>query len=179
MLQKRPERVAGVAGLGYIPRYVTAEEQTEVLRIINKQPWDTTLSRRVQHYGYAYHYYQGGQVTPLGPLPSWLLILVRRLHRDRIFPVVLNQAIVNEYRPGQGIAPHTDRNTFGPVVATLSLGATWPMQIVTDAGTTEIRLETGSLLVFAGEARHAAKHGIKKQPKLPTRVSITFRTVER
>ena len=33
------------------------------------------------------------------------------------------QAIVNEYEPGQGIAPHVDRDCFGPVVATVSLGS--------------------------------------------------------
>ena len=38
------------------------------------------------------------------------------------------QCIVNEYVPGQGIGMHADHAQFGPVVASLSLAADWPMR---------------------------------------------------
>ncbi|TXT08690.1 hypothetical protein VHUM_02818 [Vanrija humicola] len=35
----------------------------------------------------------------------------------------VNQVLVNEYKPGQGISPHEDGPAFRPLVATLSLGS--------------------------------------------------------
>ena len=51
------------------------------------------------------------------------------------------QAIVNEYEPGQGIAPHIDRDCFGPVVATVSLGSAVNMDFCCDATGDETRAE--------------------------------------
>ena len=48
-----------------------------------------------------------------------------RPHFGGALPV---QCIVNEYRPGQGIGMHADHSDFGPVVASLSLAADWPMR---------------------------------------------------
>ena len=48
-----------------------------------------------------------------------------RAHFGGTLPV---QCIVNEYRPGQGIGMHADHRDFGPVVVSLSLGASWPMR---------------------------------------------------
>ncbi|GFZ46694.1 hypothetical protein JCM24511_03914 [Saitozyma sp. JCM 24511] len=35
----------------------------------------------------------------------------------------INQVLVNEYQPGQGISPHEDGPAFRPLVATISLGS--------------------------------------------------------
>ena len=101
-----------------------------------------------------------------------------------------DQCIVNEYRPGQGIGMHADHAQFGPVVASLSLAAAWPMRfrprdtrpyaaggLPRDQTAT---LPRRSLLVLAGHSRHAWMHGIDPSDSAAqphTRLSATFRTV--
>ena len=43
------------------------------------------------------------------------------------------QAIIKEYLSGQGVAPHIDRDCFGPAVATVSLGSALNMDFCCDA----------------------------------------------
>ena len=101
--------------------------------------------------------------------------------------------IVNEYQPGQGIAPHVDRNCFGPTVATLSLGDSWPMEFTrvrryaAHEEQVKLVLNVGSILVLTGEARSTWMHGIAKRKTdgrasnrraRRRRVSVTFRTMD-
>ena len=54
-------------------------------------------------------------------MPYWVDEVAARLYTEtKLFDRVPDQAIVNEYRPGQGIALHADRQCFGDTVATLS-----------------------------------------------------------
>lgn len=46
----------GVTGLLYLPDFITAAEEQELLERIDREPWLTDLKRRVQHYGYKYDY---------------------------------------------------------------------------------------------------------------------------
>jgi alkylated DNA repair dioxygenase AlkB len=91
----------------------------------------------------------------------------------------LEQVIVTRYRSGAGIGWHTDAPVFGPVVATLSLGADWRKEFRRRAGDRAIRiaLPRRSLLILAGEARTHWQHRIA--PVKETRVSLSFRTVLR
>ena len=86
----------------------------------------------MQHYGWLYDY-QKRTITPdmvLGPLPDWVADLARRLYVEtKLFDRAPDQAIVNEYRPGQGIALHADRQCFGATVATVSLNDDWEMRL--------------------------------------------------
>ena len=80
------------------------------------------------------------------------------------------QCIVNEYRPGQGIGMHADHRDFGPVVASLSLAADWPMRFRPRSvrpyargglpGDEVAVLPRRSVLVLAGSARRDWMHGI-------------------
>lgn len=105
-----------------------------------------------------------------------------------------DQIIVNEYLPGQGIAPHIDQpKTFGPVVATVSLGAPVVMDFIRAEDRHAIWLAPLSLLVLTGAARYEWRHAIAKrksdlidaQRVAPTnkrvarsrRVSLTFRSL--
>ena len=110
----------------YLPDYITASEQADLLADIDASPWRDDLKRRVQHYGYRYDY-KARRVTAdsyLGPLPDWLARMAMALADTGLFPARPDQVIVNEYQPGQGIAPHVDcEPCFGDVIASLSLGS--------------------------------------------------------
>ena len=95
---------------------------------------------------------------------------------------------INDYLPGQGIAPHTDRGCFGAVVATESLASAVNIDFCCRLTGSEhtLRLMPGSLLLFSGDARFKWHHGIAKRHydtwnghkiKRQRRVSITFRTI--
>lgn len=120
-----------IPGLAYVSEYITPQEEADLIRTIDAQPWITELKRRVQHYGYRYDY-KARSVTPesyLGPLPEWLSSYADRLRADGFIPEPPDQVIVNEYRPGQGIAPHIDCvPCFTDTIVSLSLGSPCVME---------------------------------------------------
>ena len=187
-------------GLEYHPQLLTAHDEAGLLAQIDGagSPWLDDLSRRVQHYGFKYDYSNRrlDESARIGPLPDWLTQLAHRvrvaasqeakclLDAQRPF----EQAIINEYEQGQGIAPHIDRDCFGPVVATVSLGSAINMDFRCDTTGAEYvqRLEPRSLLLLFGDARSMWRHGIAKRrtdiwdcQKITRdrRVSVTFRTI--
>lgn len=177
------------SGLKYIHDYLSCSEAETLLAEVDAQPWLSDLRRRVQHYGYRYDY-QARSVDRrmyLGDLPGWARPLAHRLHAEGAFPEVPDQLIVNNYEPGQGIAPHIDCiPCFGPVVASLSLGSTYLMDMSRDDASASIALRPRSLLVLSGEARYHWRHGIRSRrsdildgARVPRgrRVSLTFRKV--
>jgi len=126
----------------------------------------------------------------LGPTPAFLAPILERLVAEGVFPERPDQIIVNEYLPGQGIAPHVDCiPCFGPVIASLSLGSACEIAFSQErTGQREkMILEPRSLLVLAGEARSQWRHAIAhrksdviegKRAQRLRRISLTFRTCE-
>ena len=178
-----PEAVPDIPGLEYLPDFISAEEERALMKAIDGQPWLNDLKRRVQHYGYKYDYKERA-VKPdsyLGPLPDWLGPVTHKL------PFKPDQAIVNEYEPGQGISAHIDCvPCFGATIASLSLGSGAIMQFSNRNEKQEIYLEPRSLIVLSGEARFRWAHAIpaRKSDTLggfkidrSRRLSLTFRTV--
>lgn len=185
--------VDDIEGLSYVRGFLSATDGDVICRALDCRDWDTTLKRRVQHFGYRYDY--RARTVPedarLGPLPEWLGDLARRLVEDGHFGALPNQVIANEYLPGQGISAHIDcESCFGDTIALLSLLSACEM-VFRHAVTGERRsvvLEPGSLRVLKGEARYGWTHqiparasdlvdGIKRMRG--RRVSLTFRTVLR
>ncbi len=176
-------------GLILIPEWITTDECHTLLDQIDAQPWMDDLSRRVQHYGWKYDYTLRDLTTDqfLGPIPTFFTAVVEKLAGVPEFGAIAEQIIVNEYEPGQGIAAHTDRNTFGDVVASLSLGSEWPMEFASrDGRTIEVFMPVGALLLMTGPSRFEwthqirprksdTRHGIRLQRT--RRVSLTFRTL--
>ncbi|WP_244313666.1 alpha-ketoglutarate-dependent dioxygenase AlkB [Stappia sediminis] len=165
--------------------------ERRLLDRIDAAPWRADLKRRVQHYGYRYDY-KARRVTResfLGPLPGWLMPLCERLANDGHFAKPPDQVIVNEYLPGQGIAPHVDcEPCFGDTIASLSLCSGCVMDFTNvEAGERFSHyLEPRSLLVLSGEARYRWRHGIAARKSDPgpngriargRRISLTFRTI--
>lgn len=180
-------------GAQYVPDFISSNEETDLLIAIDAEAWQTDLRRRVQHYGYRYNYSERNINVDdrLGTLPQWIKIIVDRLLQKKIFISPPDQLIINEYEPGQGIAPHTDRDCFGPIVASISLGSDCMMRTVPHykrkQDAFDIVLQHRSLLVLQGESRDVWRHGIEPKKsdrqydhKIPRqrRVSLTFRTVE-
>ena len=99
----------------------------------------------------------------------------------------MEQLIVNEYEPGQGIGRHVDSHDFGNTIVSLSLGSQCHMIFrdrAGDRGVLEIPLKARSLLIMKDEARLKWTHEIpsrKSDKGVPrrTRVSLTFRYLER
>ncbi len=176
-------------GAVIVPDFVTPAEEARILLRISQAPWLTELRRRVQHYGFRYDYRGSQRPAPAAPFPLWATAMGERLrpHFGGVLPV---QCIVNEYRPGQGIGMHADHRDFCGVVASLSLGADWPMRFRPRAtrpyaagalpGDEVAVLPRRSVLVLAGAARWTFMHGIDRvmsARESATRVSATFRTL--
>ena len=190
---RRMHRIPGIHGLHYYPGFLDEHDQRVLINRIDERPWRTDLERRVQHYGWRYDY-RTRTVTPdmaLGPLPDWVEEIAARLYTEtRLFDRIPDQAIVNEYQPGQGIALHADRQCFGDTVATLSLGDDWEMRLRPVGGSApedrRIMLAQGSVLILTADSRSEWMHGIDKrrtekssvgQRGRRRRLSLTFRTM--
>lgn len=166
-------------------------EPSTLLATLDRMPWLDDLSRRVQHYGWRYDY-RSHRVHPeayLGPLPGFLQDVAVELFTVGLLKCVPDQAIVNEYLPGQGIAAHIDcEPCFGPEIAMISLGDDYPMRFtnVSTAQAIDVWQPVGSACVISGPARYEWRHEIAKRKsdlfdgtrKLrKRRVSVTFRNV--
>jgi alkylated DNA repair dioxygenase AlkB len=181
--------VFGIDGLLYIPQYISVPHHDALIETIDHQPWRTALARRTQHYGYVYDYRAKSieRSMYLGSFPTWLQRIAVHLHADGLMPEIPDQAIINEYEPGQGIADHIDCTPcFGDVVVSLSLGSAAVMDLKRGATSVPILLEPRSVLMLRSEARFEWTHGIarRKQDIVDStpiqrkrRVSVTFRKV--
>jgi alkylated DNA repair dioxygenase AlkB len=182
-----------VDGVDYVGGFLSASDCDAICEALDAVAWDTTLKRRVQHFGYRYDY--RARTVPadawLGPLPDWLQRLAQWMVEYGHFDALPDQVIANEYLPGQGISAHVDcEPCFGETIASLSLLSTCEM-VFRRAVTGERRslmLAPGSLLVLKGEARYDWTHEIparsaddvdgEKRPR-GRRMSLTFRNVIR
>lgn len=177
----------GIPGLIYCPGFVSLPEQSALLSAIDQHDWRNDLSRRVQHFGYKYDYKSRrvDETMFVGPLPPFAVELGRRLVEQNLISQQPDQVIVNEYKPGQGIAAHVDcEPCFKDYIVTVSLGSVYTMDLLDTASddTVELTLELGSALVLSGESRYRWKHGIKARKtdngrQRGRRVSLTFRSV--
>lgn len=182
---------ADIRGLTYLPDYISVDQEQVLITHIDQQRWITVLKRRVQHYGYRYDY-KARAVTSdshLGPLPDWLQPVAQKLYDDGTFPAVPDQAIVNEYLPGQGISAHIDCvPCFADTIASLSLSSPAIMQFTNPqyGEKKEILLQERSLIVLSGEARYEWTHSIPARKadivnglkiNRNRRVSLTFRNI--
>jgi alkylated DNA repair dioxygenase AlkB len=185
------EKDIEVPGLYYIEDFLNPEEQTELLENINSQEWRNTeatgIQRRVQHYGYIYKYVgRQGSLDTTKPIPEFLKPLQARL--EDITHRKFDQIIVNEYKPGEGIATHSDDpKLFGDTVVSVSLGSGAIMNFnpMNDPkNMKDVYLEPGSAVFLTEDARYSWQHSIAKRKTdtlrgkkvaRGTRVSITFR----
>lgn len=178
-----------IDGLQYVPNFITSQEEEDLIHNVDQNEWDTSLKRRVQHYGYKYDY-SSRRVEPesyLGDLPDFLKLVAERLKDTGYFNAIPDQCIINEYMAGQGISDHIDCvPCFDHVIASLTLGSGAIMQFKNNGQKEEIYLEPRSLVLLSGKARYEWTHGIPARKsdivhgiKTPRdrRISLTFRNV--
>ncbi len=176
-----------IKGLTYIPNYISERMQKLFVEKIDEQKWSNELKRRVQHYGYKYNYTfkKIDSSMKVQDMLNWMVLLSRTMVFQGYFERRADQAIVNEYEPGQGINKHVDCvPCFNNSIASLSLLSPVVMEF-TSRHTGEIReliLEPRSLLLLNDEARYEWLHGIPARKKdgdveRSRRISVTFRNV--
>lgn len=183
--------ISMINGLKYIPNFIDKLEVKSFIDAINSEEWLSDIKRRVQHYGYKYDYKARSidYSMFIGQLPFWAMGMAHRLFEENHINVIPDQLIINEYKPGQGIANHVDcEPCFGDTIISISLGSSCVMDLINlqTKQKIEVLLESGSLIVLTGEARHRWTHGIA-QRKTDTfnglkidrglRISMTFRKV--
>jgi alkylated DNA repair dioxygenase AlkB len=174
-------------GLRYLPEAISPETERSLLEAIDAHPWLTSMSRRVQHHGWKYDY-KARRVrrdSYIGPLPAFLTPLIRLVRAEADFTP--EQAIINEYEPGQGIAPHIDcEPCFGPVIVMVGLGSSTQMDFAhqTLGRTWSLRFDRRAMLILGEDARSKWTHSIPKRRtdaggsrRRGRRVSVTLRTV--
>ena len=178
-----------IRGLEVVRDFVSADEEQELVNSIDSSLWLDDLSRRVQHYGYKYDY-RARRIDismRIGQLPDWCLPIATRLVERSFFPRVPDQVIVNEYLPGQGIAPHIDcKPCFEDTIVSLSLGSAVVMEFEKEDVVVPVILPVRSAIVLKDESRFEWKHGISKRKsdfvngkriRRDRRISLTFRLV--
>lgn len=184
--------ISMIQGLSYISNFIDKLEVESFIDSINSEQWLSDIKRRVQHYGYKYDYKARSidYSMFLGQLPSWAMTMAQRLFDEKYISVLPDQLIINEYEPGQGIANHVDcEPCFGNTVISISLGSSCVMDFINlrTKQKIEVMLESGSLVVLSGEARHNWTHGIAQRKTdnfngiktdRQLRISMTFRKVK-
>jgi len=169
-------------GLTYVPDFITPDQEAQLVALIDNSKWNTSLTRRTQHYGYEYDY-KSKDLKTADAIPKVFLDILQPLVKTNNYP---NQVIVNEYLPGQGISKHTDASMFKDVILSLSLLSDINMIFRRNTDIEEKRLERRSLLVLTGDARWNWTHEIPGRKydtvnghkvERSRRISLTYRYV--
>jgi alkylated DNA repair dioxygenase AlkB len=169
-----------IPGLTIIEDFLSEDEEKELISFINTQEWNSTISRRVQHYGYEYGYFPPYEVKLTKPIPEIFMKYIRIINPE------FNQVIVNEYEPGQGIGKHTDHKThFGDMIVSISLLSATTITFSDRKYTEDIYVQPRTQVIMEGDARWKFTHQIpaRKSDKIGEetiprgkRISVTFRT---
>eukprot|EP00924_Labyrinthula_sp_SR-Ha-C_P008512 maker-scaffold_32-snap-gene-2.61-mRNA-1 protein AED:0.00 eAED:0.00 QI:61/1/1/1/1/1/2/1286/327 len=152
------------------------------------------LRRRVAHFGYKFNYkLNRADEDSFHPFSSILMEIKRKIDGSvsRILGrnFLSDQATVNEYNRGEGIAQHVDTHSaFTEAIASLSLGSSGVFFFESRFEKFSIYVPRRSLFVMTGESRYEFTH---QMPQRVTdlidgrvqlrrrRVSVTFREVLR
>lgn len=169
------------------------------------QPQTQPTRRRVMHYGYKFDYQtRHADCSTQVPWPAWrelsglgtrVNIAVRKAIQGKL-EWTADQATVNEYVPGEGIAKHIDTHAaFEDGIASLSLGSMAVIRFATctkegkkDEHFVDVVVPRRSLFIMTGESRYLWTHAMvqrttdKVDGKIVyrgTRLSVTYRHVKK
>jgi alkylated DNA repair dioxygenase AlkB len=170
-------------GLDLMLDFVSRDEESFLIDCADRGAWSNHWKRRTQYYGHRYGS-EGGEGRR--EIPAWAVSIRERLVERGVFPELPPQMGINEYLPGQGIAPHVDY--LEGTVVSLSLGSGCVMDFKDQAEPRKcsLYLPPRSIVMLNGLARYQWTHGIA--PRLrdnvegrslarQRRISLTFRSV--
>jgi alkylated DNA repair dioxygenase AlkB len=111
------------------------DENTEIMlmKFLDEgQKWfvDKGISRRTQQYGYKYDYVTSKPDPNCQSIPAEISFGILFPEAPKWLQQSLNQMIVNDYPPGEGIREHTDAKCFGDNIYCLSLGSDVIMRFI-------------------------------------------------
>jgi len=154
----------GFGDLSYTADFVTNEQAAYLKTAIEENQFETLFGRQLQNWGGVPH----PSGTILEPLPLFLRQLGAKLVSSGVFEEPPNQALVNKYENGQGIAPHADGPNFKSKAAIISLGSSAVLRFHHNSAViARVLLEPNSLLVFSGDAFDKLKHSIEETTMEP------------
>ncbi|KAL8160680.1 hypothetical protein V2J09_002217 [Rumex salicifolius] len=184
--------ITGINGLWLCRDFLSADHQSLLLSLIEKEGWFTEASQN--------------QAMRFGDLPSWAIDLSRCIHEavctssleykiedlgnngssECVMPSHLlwrepffDQLICNVYQPGEGICAHVDLMRFEDGIAIASLESSCVMHFsrvgsvssgniieaehATTTNKVPVYLTPGSLVIMWGEARYNWRHEINRK----------------
>ena len=184
-----------IPGLELIENFISNDEENKLINYIYKNNWDTTIKRRVQHYGINFEYKFRKIEKNMEPkeFPDWMNLILDKLKDIKVLKNFNpNQCTINEYEPGVGIAPHIDTHScFGKIIISLSLESNILMNFknkISNKDKVSLLIPRLSLLIMTEESRYCFSHGItarktdvinKKIIKRKKRISLTFREISK
>eukprot|EP00501_MAST-03F_sp_TOSAG23-6_P002334 GSMAST32.ASY1.ANO1.2436.1 assembled CDS len=181
-----------VPGLIYVPNIITHDEEELLLQSIDAASWQLRLKRRVQHYSYTFDYScnEIDRKNSTMPMPKWICEPLKISDGALKNSVTPDQLTVNEYLPGQGIAPHIDTtNSFVDGIGSICLSSTVGFQMKDTLSNVkkEIPHHRRSLVMLTGSSRYTWTHAIAPRKsdvfdgilfQRGRRVSLTFRKIK-
>ncbi|WP_440531448.1 alpha-ketoglutarate-dependent dioxygenase AlkB [Variovorax sp. YR566] len=179
--------VATIEGLRYERDFLSAEEEADLLHIVQGLPLkemrykEYTARRRGTSFGGSYDF-ENNRLKPGAPLPEVLHPLRAKAAAWAGFaPEELTHMLIAEYRPGTPLGWHRDVPDFEDIIG-VSLRSDAVMQFrpyvpgtpASGPATLEFLIEPRSVYLLRGPARWAWQHAIA--PTEALRYSITLRT---
>lgn len=162
-------------GLFVVDKFLSEEEQNDLIRNIDNMTWSNELSRRVQHYGAKYDYKTKTLNYECLSIPLFFNSILDKLNNIDTF----NQIIVNEYCKLQKISIHKDSDVFGENICTITLGDSTEFIMTNGSRKYTITPKPGTLLTLSGESRYDWTHETKKSSiENFRRISVTLRTIK-
>lgn len=179
--------VASILGLTYEPEFLTKEEETRLINIIQSLPLHAArykeyfARRRVVSFGGSYDF-DSNKLLPAQPLDERLSGLKKRVAEwIGTHPERLRHALVAEYSAGTPLGWHRDVPHFERIIG-VSLGSRatlrfrpYPYSPHLVGKVRNLDVESRSIYMLAGDARWKWQHCVEATAEL--RWSITFRDI--
>lgn len=180
------ENTNDIPGLYYVENFLSKDELNSLNKIINDDIHFSSItsssnSRRVAHFGYHYSYDRSG-LKEAQCIPDELAKIVsperiNSILRKKLLEKDFDQLIINEYKPGQKIAYHTDHTKqFGSIIACITIGQSVKINFKNENQIKQITPINGSLYIMTDESRYNWKHSLCNDG-YNNRYSLTYRYV--
>lgn len=67
-------------GLQLLDNFISEQDESNLIQ----QPWDTSISRRTQHYGFRYDYTNKDAANSAAPIPDWCNPIIDKMLADNL-----------------------------------------------------------------------------------------------